>query len=114
MKSSEIARRIEEQLDLLGMKKMEFYEKCDITRATFSQWKNEKAFPTKEKLDSVNAVLGLDFSVSVDNGDSHGSVPALLQNLRDEERALLQVTRGMTAEQVRKMTEFAKTMKGNK
>lgn len=36
----------------------------------------------------------------------------LLQNLRDEERALLQVTKGMTTEQIKKMAEFAKIMKG--
>lgn len=37
----------------------------------------------------------------------------LLQNLRDEEKALLAVTKGMTAEQIKKMTEFASLMKGN-
>ena len=43
----------------------------------------------------------------------HDAVSDVLQNLRDEDRALLDVARGMTAEQVRKMTEFAKTMKGD-
>ena len=37
----------------------------------------------------------------------------LLQNLRDEEKALLAVTKGMTAEQIRQMTAFASLMKGN-
>ena len=39
-------------------------------------------------------------------------VSLLLQRLRDEERALLEVTRDMTPEQVRSMTEFARRMKG--
>lgn len=36
-----------------------------------------------------------------------------LQDLRDEDRALLEVARNMTREQVQLMTEFAKKMKGD-
>lgn len=39
---------------------------------------------------------------------------ALLQQLRDEDRALLAVARNMTPEEVTVMTEFAKKMKGIK
>ena len=41
-----------------------------------------------------------------------GETVGLLQSLRDEDRALLEVARGMTPEQVALMTEFARKMKG--
>lgn len=41
-------------------------------------------------------------------------VVSILQKLRDEDRALLDVAKGMTPEQVKLMTEFAKSLKGDK
>lgn len=43
--------------------------------------------------------------------EEHADV--LLQKLRDEDRALLEVAKGMSPEQVRMMTAFAKALKGN-
>lgn len=45
-------------------------------------------------------------------GESDGGTKDMLQDLRDEDRALLEVARGMTPEQVKMMTDFAKSMKG--
>lgn len=54
MTSREIAERIEEELAKNNLKKKDFHEKTGITRAAFSLWKNEKAFPSKESLDIIN------------------------------------------------------------
>ena len=45
-------------------------------------------------------------------GYSVESTSNVLQSLRDEDRALLEVARGMTPEQVKMMTDFARSMKG--
>lgn len=64
MTSREIAERIEEELAKNNLKKKDFHEKTGITRAAFSLWKNEKAFPSKESLDIINQFLGTTFGVS--------------------------------------------------
>ena len=68
----------------------------------------------------VSAIIVMCNSMGFDTAEIYGEdAPANnddetygLQGLRDEDRALLDVARGMTREQVRKMTEFARTMKG--
>lgn len=47
-----------------NLKKKDFHEKTGITRAAFSLWKNEKAFPSKESLDIINQFLGTTLGVS--------------------------------------------------
>lgn len=64
MTSIEIASRIEAELKIKGIKKSVFYEKCGISRASFSQWKNGIHYPTREALGRVNEFLGLAFSVT--------------------------------------------------
>lgn len=68
----------------------------------------------------VSAIIVMCNSMGFSSADVYGDDAPIrndtaieeLQGLRDEDRALLDVARGMTPEQVRKMTEFAKTMKG--
>lgn len=64
MSSIEIADRIEEELKRKNIKKSAFYEKCGVSRASFSQWKHGLHYPTKETLDKINEFLGLAFSIT--------------------------------------------------
>lgn len=64
MSSLEIAERIEAELKRKGIKKSDFYEKCGVSRASFSQWRHDLHYPTKEALDRINDFLGLSFSVT--------------------------------------------------
>lgn len=63
MTSKEIAERIEQELVLLGKPKKWFYEQSGVSRAAFSLWKNENAFPTKETLDRISRAIGVRFIV---------------------------------------------------
>lgn len=58
---------------------------------------------TQEKEDSAKNKLA--YAIDVLNE---------LQGLRDEDRVLLDVARGMTPEQVKMMTDFARMLKGDK
>ena len=70
MTSLEIAERIEKALEESGKTKMWFYEQSGISRATFSQWKNGKAFPTTETLERVTRTIGVRFIVVEDKKEN--------------------------------------------
>lgn len=106
MTSREIAERIEEMLAKNNLKKKDFYEKTGITRAAFSLWKNEKAFPSKESLDIINQFLGTTFGVSEiekaptvetnseRNAEANAMIGPLLSNFmrlsQDQQRMIVQ------------------------
>lgn len=90
-----------------------FCAKAGVPRATMTELKMNRSKdlskPTAQKFADL---LGVSLE-EIYGAEPKGEVDALLQSLRDEDRALLDVARGMTPEQVRKMTEFARTMKGS-
>lgn len=92
MTSREIAFQIELRLEALGENKTWFYNLTGISRATFSLWKSEKAFPSNENLQKVNKAIGTNFTVtdtkSPPPDDGVGLVGDLL-SLDAETRGLL-------------------------
>lgn len=63
MTAKEITEAIEEKLKAMGMSKTEFYMLCGITPATFSNWRKNVYFPSKENLDRIQSVTGLSFGI---------------------------------------------------
>ena len=134
----DICSRIKAILAERGIRLMDFYRDSGITSAAFSLWNTGKTAPSRKSLERICEYLGCKVSDLTDDEyygilvlrgeskvalpeavltktpapeDRDGLVDALYQ-LRDEERALLAVTRDMTPEQVAAATEFIKTMKG--
>lgn len=63
MSSKEIVEAIERELVKIGMSKTEFCKKCNITPATFSNWRREVNFPSKENLERIQEITGLSFGM---------------------------------------------------
>ena len=83
-------------------------KECGASRASLTDLKVGR----KQQLSSKTLSLIAEyFCVTVDYLLGNETVNAL-QSLRDEDRALLEVAKGMTPEQVALMTEFARKMKG--
>lgn len=98
MDASEIAKIIKEKYKELGMTQTAFCDAIGIKRQTLYYWEKNRSCPSPETLERVNAVLGLNFSLSLDkkmpateNGDGldESAKEALLlfnrvpQNVRD-------------------------------
>ena len=111
MSGSEIVKIIEQRLISLNMKKKTFFDITGISSASLSQWRNEKSQPSPEALRKINDVLGTNFEIKSAITDSILDSVKMLQQLRDEDRILLQVARDMTPQQVQLMTEFGRTIK---
>ena len=114
MDGKEIVQQIEIRLAELGIKKKDFYDLTGVSNASFSQWRTGRSQPSRDALEKIDSVLGTSFKVSTQSDNIFEKIQ-LLQELRDSERALLQVTKNMTDEEIRRTTEFIKTLKeGNK
>lgn len=95
----------------------EAYNAIGINKGTVSKWKSA-CEAGKEALPSMKIAKGMAeyFGMSVEDilqMDEREASAKMLQSLRDEDRALLDVAKGMTPEQVKLMTEFAKSLKGD-
>ena len=114
MDTKEIIRQIELRLAELGMKKGDFYKLTGVSSSSFSQWNTGVAQPSRDALHRIDTVLGTSFDKSFLSDNIYEKIQ-MLQELRDSERALLQVTKSMSDEEIRKTTEFIKSLKeGNK
>ena len=112
MDGQEIVRQIEMRLIELGMNKSDFYELAGVSRAAYSYWKTGRSQPSLDTLSKIDSVLGTSFYVSSKMDNIHDKIQ-MLQELRDSERALLAVTKTMTDEEIRRTTEFIKSLKGD-
>lgn len=84
-----------------------------ISRSMISDLKyGRRNSMTNKNVQKIAEYLGTTTDAVINGIDSGNEVKELLQTLRDEDRALLQVARDMTPEQVASMTAFAKQMKG--
>lgn len=63
MTGKELADAIDVELKKKGMTKAEFYKQIGITPATFSNWKNNVYFPSKDNLDKIQNILGISFGM---------------------------------------------------
>ena len=111
MDGKELAKQIDMRLLELGMKKKDFYALTGITSAAYSYWNTGRTQPSLDTLSRIDAVLGTNFYESNKSDNIYDKVK-MLQELRDSERALLQVTKDMTDDEIRRTTEFIKSLKG--
>lgn len=58
---SEITLRIDSVLSEKGISKKEFYEKCGITSAAYSQWNTGKTEPKASSLKRISAFLNTNY-----------------------------------------------------
>lgn len=65
----------------------------------------------KDRIVEIANYLGVS-EKDIDENCTENGTFELLQSLSDEERGLLEVARGMTKEQVKAMTDFARAIKG--
>ena len=109
---SDLYNRIEKLCQIKGVNITKMCAESGASRASLTDLKKGRKSQLSSKTLSLIAAY---FGVSIDAllGESEISITALeLQALRDEDRALLDVVRGMTPDQVKSMTEFARKMKG--
>lgn len=112
METKEIVRQIELRLVELGMKKGDFYKLTGVSSSSFSQWNTGIAQPSRDALHRIDLVLGTSFELSQQSDNIFDKIQ-MLQELRDSERALLAVTKNMTDDEIRRTTEFIKSLKGD-
>lgn len=98
-----------------GMTQEELGKKLGVKLAAVSKWECGlvENIPAS-RLRMMADLFGVTPASLIDDDAAPSEAVALLQQLRDEDRALLAVARNMTPEEVTVMTEFAKKMKGIK
>ena len=111
MDGAKVVKIIETRLAELGMQKKTFYELTGVSSASFSQWRTGITQPSPDALRRINAALGTSFEIKSSLSDGILDSVKMLQELRDEDRALLEVVRDMTPAQVEIMAEFGRTLK---
>ena len=111
MDGKEIAREINIKLAELQMTKATLERLTGVSRSSISQWARGVSQPSSEAIAKVNACLGTHFSIQSHVSDTMYETIQMLQDMRDEDRMLLEVAKDMTPEQVQIMTEFGRTLK---
>ena len=66
MTSTEIVRIIETELSRNGISKGQFYKDCDVSSATFSQWRSGTYYPSLSALRRIADYLNLALAISPD------------------------------------------------
>lgn len=112
MNGEEFVNQLNARIAELGLSKAEFTALTGVSRSTVSQWKNGIAKPSDNAIRKINSVLGTNFEVSLKTDNIFDKIQ-MLQELRDSERALLAVTKNMTDDEIRRTTEFIKSLKGD-
>lgn len=112
MDGQEIVRQINVRLAEIGMTKATFSQLTGISRASISQWNTGRNLPSDDALRKINDVLGTSFNLSRQTDSMYEKIQ-MLQELRDSEHALLAVTKNMTDDEIRRTTEFIKSLKGD-
>lgn len=88
MSSQEIVALIETTLEQNHISKTDFYANCAVSRATFSQWRAGRNYPSKEALDRINDYLDLTLAVRV-APDQTEDPPPKGDGLNVEQQALM-------------------------
>ena len=66
MTSTEIVRLIETELSRNGISKGQFYKDCDVSSATFSQWRSGTYYPSLSALKRIAEYLHMALAISPD------------------------------------------------
>ena len=112
MNGEEFVNQLNARIAELGLSKAEFTKLTGVSRSSVSQWKSGIAKPSDDAIRKINSVLGTNFEVSLKTDNIFDKIQ-MLQELRDSERTLLAVTKNMTDEEIRRTTEFIKSLKGD-
>ena len=112
MNGEEFVNQLNARIAELGLSKAAFTELTGISRSSVSQWKTGISKPSDDAIRKINSVLGTNFEVSLKTDNIFDKIQ-MLQELRDSERALLAVTKNMTDDEIRRTTEFIKSLKGD-
>lgn len=112
MNGEEFVNQLNARIAELGLSKAEFTKLTGVSRSSVSQWKSGIAKPSDDAIRKINSVLGTNFEVSLKTDNIFDKIQ-MLQELRDSERALLAVTKNMTDDEIRRTTEFIKSLKGD-
>ena len=110
---SDLYNRIEELCRIKGVTITKMCADSGASRASLTDLKKGRKNSLSSKtLSLIGAYFGISIDALLGNIEEAGDSILALQALRDEDRALLDVVRGMTPDQVKSMTEFARKMKG--
>ena len=80
MTSLEIVRTIEAELSRRGISKGQFYKDCDISSATFSQWRTGTYYPSLTALNRIAEYLRLGLAFSPDG------LPSLIPQFEEQKK----------------------------
>ena len=112
-----MVERIRELCSSRGTTIAQLERELGLSKASISKW--DESRPSIDKVQKVSNYFGLTVSellneeIKTPVSDNRDGLIDALSTLREEERALLQVARGMTAEDVAAVTAFIKQLKGN-
>lgn len=117
MGNLQLTNRINALLAEKGIEKKTFYEDCNITSSAYSQWSTGKTAPRLKKLNEIAEYLNVPVSFLTEAEYEIKKAPAetgeSLQDLKDDERVLLDSYRGMTEKDRELMRDFARRLKGD-
>ena len=115
MEVKDILRQRREEL---GLSMRQLADVLGVSESTVSRWESGYIAHMKRSMIArlasalqISPLVIVGVEDQKQDGETDEAV-TLLQQLRDEDRALLAVARNMTPEEVKVMTEFAKKMKG--
>lgn len=83
MKGSEFVRIIERELASQGISKTDFYKNCNLSSATFSNWRNNVNQPTLRNIQLVSDYLGI--NIGEEPAQEDDETLALRELLRDRQ-----------------------------
>ena len=83
MTSTEIVRIIETELSRNGISKGQFYKDCDVSSATFSQWRSGTYYPSLSALKRIAEYLHMALAISPDGN------PTLISTQKENEKEVL-------------------------
>ena len=108
----EFNQRLKELMGKQGMTAYRLSQLMACSQSTIGKWLTGETYPQRAKMIQLSNVM----NVSLDylKGESDDCAADSLQTLRDADRALLEVARNMTEEEVYKAADLLATMKGTK
>ncbi len=83
MASTDIVRTIETELSRNGISKGQFYKDCDVSSATFSQWRSGTYYPSLSALKRIAEYLHMALAISPDG------YPTLISTQEEKEKEVL-------------------------
>ena len=109
MNGKDLTAIVDAELARQHISKMQFYEECGISSATFSQWKNGIYEPSYPKIQAIERFLGIKLQDSIYDEDTM-QLHELLKN-RPEIRTLLKSVSSIPPSSVYSLISFVEKEK---